>query len=175
MLEHFRLLSQYNQWMNEKIYSTSAQLSAAELTVDRGAFFGSILATLNHIMVADILWLKRFAGHPSHHTALNFIRSIDKPEELAQMLFTDISALSEERKHLDATIIAWCNQLKTIDLNQPLGYHNMKGEHAVKPFGSLILHFFNHQTHHRGQVTALLSQQGLDVGVTDLAALIPDC
>jgi uncharacterized damage-inducible protein DinB len=174
MLEQFQLLSRYNQWMNEKICNTSAQLSTAELAADRGAFFGSILGTLNHVMVAGILWLKRFADHPSHHTALNFIRTTDKPEALAQMLFSDFSTLTKKRKHLDATIVAWCNQLKTIDLNQPLGYHNMKGEHAVKPFASLILHFFNHQTHHRGQVTALLSQQGLDVGVTDLAALIPN-
>ena len=175
MLDYIGLLSHYNQWINEKIYQTSAQLSSSELVADRGAFFGSVLGTLNHIMVADFLWLKRFANHPSHHAALNFIRSIDKPEALAEILFSDLSALWEEREHLDSTIIDWCQQLSYADLNHRLQYQNMKGEACVKPFGSLLLHFFNHQTHHRGQITTLLSQQGLDVGVTDLVAMIPNC
>ena len=174
MLEHLRLLSRYNKWMNEKIYNTSAQLSVTELAEDRGAFFGSVQGTLNHIMVANIVWLKRFACHPAQHAALDKIRAMTQPEALRQTLFEDFSALSEQRKHLDNMIVDWCNQLSATDLSHKLSYHNMKGEPAVKHFGSLVLHFFNHQTHHRGQVTTLLAQQGLDVGVTDLLALIPN-
>ncbi len=174
MVEHLQLLSRYNQWMNEKIYNTSAQLSVTELAEDRGAFFGSVLGTLNHIMVADIVWLKRFACHPAQHTVLDKIRAMVQPETLKQTLFEDFSALSTQRRHLDNMIVDWCSQLSTADLSHKLSYHNMKGESAVKHFGSLALHFFNHQTHHRGQVTTLLAQQGLDVGVTDLLALIPN-
>jgi uncharacterized damage-inducible protein DinB len=172
MLEHLRLLSRYNQWMNDKLYNTAAKLPIDELAKDRGAFFGSLLGTLNHIMVADIIWLQRFSCHPAQHPALDEIRSMQKPQALAQTLLDDFAALSAERQRLDATIISWCGQLDAPDLNHKLAYHNMKGEAAVKNFGSLMLHFFNHQTHHRGQATTLLSQQGLDVGATDLLALI---
>jgi len=172
MLEHLRLLSRYNQWMNGKLYTTAAQLPADELARDSGAFFGSQLCTLNHIMVADIIWLQRFAEHPGQHPALNDIRAMPKPQSLAQTLLNDFTALSEERRKLDATIISWCEQLDASDLNHKLAYRNMKGEASVKNFASLMLHFFNHQTHHRGQATTLLSQQGLDIGVTDLLALI---
>ncbi|MFA6164472.1 MAG: DinB family protein [Methylobacter sp.] len=172
MLEHLRLLSRYNQWMNDKLYNTAAQLPANELARNRGAFFGSVLGTLNHIMVADIIWLQRFSDHPSQHPALDQIRSMPKPQALAQTLINDFTVLSAERRKLDATIITWCEQLDASDLNYKLAYHNMKGEAAVKNFASLMLHFFNHQTHHRGQATTLLSQQGLDVGVTDLLTLI---
>jgi len=172
MLEHLRLLSRYNQWMNDKLYNTAAQLPADELSRNRGAFFGSLLGTLNHIMVADIIWLQRFSDHPARHTALDQIRSMPKPHSLAQTLLDDFAELSAERRKLDATIITWCEQLGASDLNYKLAYHNMKGEAAVKNFASLMLHFFNHQTHHRGQATTLLSQQGLDVGVIDLLTLI---
>lgn len=172
MLEHLRLLSRYNQWMNEKLYNTAAKLPADELAQDRGAFFGSLLGTLNHIMVADIIWLQRFSDHPAQHPALEQIRAMPKPQALAQTLLDDFTALSGERRLLDSTIITWCEQLDASDLNHKLAYHNMKGEAAVKNFSSLMLHFFNHQTHHRGQATTLLSQQNLDIGVTDLLALI---
>lgn len=172
MLEHLRLLSRYNQWMNDKLYKTSAQLPANELVKDRGAFFGSLLGTLNHIMVADIVWLKRFSTHPANHPALDEIRATQQPQALAQILLDDFSALTEQRSKLDDTIIAWCKQLDAADLKHNLAYQNMKGEAQNKSFDSLMLHFFNHQTHHRGQATTLLSQRGLDVGVTDLLTLI---
>ncbi|MGR9013091.1 MAG: DinB family protein [Gammaproteobacteria bacterium] len=172
MLEHLRLLSRYNRWMNDKLYSTAAKLPDDELIRDRGAFFGSLLGTLNHIMVADIIWLQRFSKHPAQHPALDQIRGMTKPQALTQILLNDLAALSAERRKLDTTIISWCEQLGASDLNHMLAYRNMKNEAAVKNFGSLILHLFNHQTHHRGQAATLLSQQGLDIGVTDLLALI---
>lgn len=172
MLEQLRLLGGYNQWMNQKIYNAAAQLPTDELARDRGAFFGSLLGTLNHIIVADIIWLLRFSEHPAQHPALDEIRAQPKPQALAQILFDDFTALSMERNRLDGVIITWCGQLAASDLDHKLTYRNMKGETSVKNFGSLMLHFFNHQTHHRGQATTLLSQQGLDVGVTDLLALI---
>jgi DinB family. len=80
MLEHLRLLSRYNQWMNDKLYNTAAQLPADELARDRGAFFGSLQGTLSHIMVADIIWLQRFSEHPAQHPALDPIRAMSKPK-----------------------------------------------------------------------------------------------
>lgn len=172
MLEHLRLLSRYNLWMNDKLYNTASQLTAEEFAKDRGAYFGSLLGTLNHIMVADIVWLQRFAMHPKRYPALEEMKAMSKPQALDELLFEDFHALNRARRELDETIVTWCEQIESADLDHVLMYLNMMGETANKNFGSLMLHFFNHQTHHRGQATTLLYQQGLDVGVTDLLVLI---
>lgn len=130
--------------------------------LDRQAFFGSILATLNHIVVADIIWLKRFTDHPAKHSELEIIRSLSKPQSLDQMLFDDFSELSKHRKVLDGVIVNWANVLTDDELNQVLHYANTKGIPGDKKSFNLLMHFFNHQTHHRGQVTTLLSQVGVD-------------
>ncbi|MGK0524793.1 MAG: putative damage-inducible protein DinB [Pseudomonadales bacterium] len=172
--DHFELLSIYNQWMNSKIYESASSLSATDLTQDRGAFFGSILGTLNHIVVGDIIWLKRFATHPSCVGSLQEVANLPNPTSLSQIVFEDIGRLSEHRAWLDRQITSWVAGLTEGDLDFVLSYHNTKGIPANKRYSSLVLHFFNHQTHHRGQVSALLSQAGADVGVTDLLTLIPE-
>ena len=172
--DHFELLSVYNQWMNSKIYETAGQLSVTELTKDRGAFFGSILGTLNHIIVGDTIWLKRFATHPSCLDSLQEVAGIENPASLDQVVFNDFGSLSEHRFWLDSKIINWLAELSETDLDFILSYHDTKGIPANKLYSSLVLHFFNHQTHHRGQVSTLLSQAGLNVGVTDLLAQIPE-
>lgn len=172
--DHFELLSIYNQWMNSKIYESASSLSAIDLTQDRGVFFGSILGTLNHIVVGDTIWLKRFATHPSCVGSLQEVANLPNPTSLSQIVFEDIGRLSEHRVWLDRQITSWVAGLTEGDLDFVLSYHSTKGIPANKRYSSLVLHFFNHQTHHRGQVSALLSQAGADVGVTDLLTLIPE-
>ncbi|WP_421841879.1 DinB family protein [Marinobacter algicola] len=156
------------------MYDAAEHLSASELAKDRGAFFGSILGTLNHIVVADTVWLKRFVTHPSCANSFQTIAELESPTSLDQILFDDLGRLKEHRIWLDRQIIDWISQVSESDLDVVLGYHNMKGVAADKRYSSLVLHFFNHQTHHRGQVSTLLSQAGVDIGVTDLLELIPD-
>ena len=160
--------------MNSKIYESASSLSATDLTQDRGAFFGSILGTLNHIVVGDTIWLKRFANHPSCVGSLQEVANLPNPTSLSQIVFDDIGSLFEHRTWLDRQIISWVAGLTQSDLDFVLSYNNTKGIPANKRYSSLVLHFFNHQAHHRGQVSALLSQAGADVGVTDLLALIPE-
>ncbi len=171
--QHFELMATYNQWMNTNVYNAATTLSQTALTEDRGAFFGSILGTLNHIVVADTIWLKRFATQPAGSEALAGITEQPDPTSLDQVLFEDFDRLYEHRKWMDEQIIHWISGLTDVDLNCSLSYHNIKGVAANKRFSNLVLHFFNHQTHHRGQVSTLLSQAGVDIGVTDLLALIP--
>jgi len=172
--EHFGLMARYNEWMNTKVYDAAAQLDAQALAADRGAFFGSILGTLNHLAVGDIVWLKRFATHPARHVALDPVREIAQPESLRQQLAADLAELRELRRRLDATILEWVDGLSDGDLAEVLEYANLKGVVSRRPMASLMVHFFNHQTHHRGQVSTLLFQAGQDVGTTDLLVLIPD-
>lgn len=170
---HICLMAIYNDWMNAKAYEAARRLTDEELSLDRKAFFGSIIGTLNHLVAGDTLWLKRFARHPANHASLEPIRQLPAPQSLDQILLSDIRELSEHRAWLDQVIIEWSRSITELDLECTLNYTSMKGAPADKSYYGLIMHFFNHQTHHRGQVTALLSQAGVDVGDTDLVALIP--
>ncbi len=170
----YRLYADYNAWMNRKVYEAAAKLDAAEQTRDRGAFFGSIFGTLNHIAVADQIWLHRFAAHFPTHAALEPIRASRAPTSLDSPQFDTLAGLAKLREQLDAVIVDWIGSLTDADLDATLSYRNIKGEAFSKPLALVLLHFFNHQTHHRGQTTTLLTQAGQDVGVTDLNALIPD-
>jgi uncharacterized damage-inducible protein DinB len=174
MRAHIALMASYNEWMNVKLYDAAARLPAQELHADKGAFFGSLFGTLNHIAVGDTIWLKRFAAHPSGHAALDPIRATAAPATLAQALAPDLDALRARRQLLDAVIRDWAAQLSEDDLSHVLHYANTKGIQSRRRFASLVMHFFNHQTHHRGQASTLLSQAGVDIGVTDLLALVPE-
>lgn len=168
----FALMASYNAWMNTKVYATASELSPEQLVADKGAFFGSVLGTLNHLVVADRIWLQRFAEHPARPTALQWVRHLPKPASLDEILFEDLTDMRDHRTKLDTAITDWAGTLTEADLDQVLQYSTLKGAVVAERFSSLVLHFFNHQTHHRGQVTTLLSQFGKDVGVTDLLALI---
>lgn len=172
--DHIRLMARYNQWMNDKVYDVAATLSPAELALDRKAFFGSIIGTLNHLVIADTAWFKRFATHPAAFAALDGIRALPQPVSLDQTLFADLAGLRERRQFIDRCILAFADEVTEPTLDHALEYRNMKGLPMRKHFFSLLMTVFNHQTHHRGQTTTLLSQAGLDVGVTDLLALIAD-
>lgn len=171
---HICMMADYNRRMNAGIYEAAAKLSADALRAHRGAYFGSILGTLNHLIVTDTLWLARFARHPASHQALEPIHALSVPTSLDQIICTDLSSLSQRRSLLDQIIIDWSRSLLDIDLESVLVYTNIAGMRAQKNFFSLVMHFFNHQTHHRGQTGTLLMQAGIDVGITDLLVMIPD-
>ncbi|MFL1404759.1 DinB family protein [Marinobacter sp. M1N3S26] len=170
----FQQMAAYNQWMNGKVYEAAGRLDPSELSRDRGAFFGSILGTLNHIVVGDTLWLKRFATLPSGTESLQKVAAQPTPTSLDQILFDDLGKLRDHRRLLDDEIVRWVGGLKDSGVDQALAYRTIEGQSSNKRLSYLIQHFFNHQTHHRGQVSTLLSQAGEDIGVTDLLALIPD-
>jgi uncharacterized damage-inducible protein DinB len=167
-------MAKYNQLINQRMIEATENLSNDSLNENKGAFFYSVIGTLNHIMIGDILWLKRFATHPSAYVSLKPINEIEKPEGLDAILFNSLASFKEERTMLDNLIIEWCNELQESDLDKPLKYADFKGKTHNKRFGDLILHVFLHQIHHRGQVTTLLSQEGIDFGETDLPEIVPD-
>lgn len=171
--EDIVLLATYNASMNTRLYAAAATLPKDALVADRGAFFGSIMGTLNHIVAGDTIWLRRFMGHPANFASLQAMADIPAPSGLAHIYSEDLEPLLAHRVKLDAIISAFAAEVRNADLAQVLTYKNSRGE-CRKHFGSLLLHLFNHQTHHRGQATTLLSQAGVDVGVTDLLEWIPE-
>ena len=159
----FQTMALYNRWMNERIYDCCADLSDEERKQDRGAFFKSIHGTLNHILLADLIWFGRFKGEP--FTAFS---------GLDDELYPEFDRLRGARKRMDAEILQFVDALDESRIAGELRYMTVVNPAPrVSPLWFALTHFFNHQTHHRGQVTTLLFQAGIDPGITDLMWL-PD-
>ena len=174
LISQFELFASYNQSMNKNIYHAVSSLPPIELSLSRGAYFDSIIGTLNHILVGDIIWLKRFADHPQCFTSLDCIREYQLPQKLDALLYPEFGSLCSVREDIDKTIQEFCSELDADILQSSLSYKNTKGILFKKNFGYLVLHLFNHQTHHRGQLSTLLNQINVDIGITDLLMNIPD-
>ncbi len=159
-------LARYNRWMNERLYALVATLDDAERKRPMGAFFDSIHGTLNHLLVADRIWLARFRGTevPDGQLAPGVMA-------LDEVLYEDFDQLRRERARTDEELAAWVGGLTPEELTGPLVYVR-RGQRSESPLWWSVVHVFNHQTHHRGQVTTLLTQQGHDIGVTDLVAML---
>lgn len=170
----FQLMARYNQWMNERLYTAASSLDEAELRADRGAFFGSILATLDHILAADTHWLGRFAANFPELVSLEPLRHAPLPALVRGITFPDFARLRLDREAMDGVLVAFTHEATETTYARPMRYVNSAGESFTREAGLVLRHVFNHQTHHRGQVTTLFSQRGVDVGVTDLSVLIPD-
>jgi len=173
MVDQLQRMARYNRWMNRRLFAKVAELPAEAIAEDRDAFFGSILGTLNHILVADLFWLHRFATSPACREALAHpLTEFPTPAALREILFDDFSELTDNRRALDGLILefseTWTDEL----LVEPVHYRNMEGQKQERALGELLQHFFNHQTHHRGQTTTLLFQAGIDPGPTDLLVMM---
>jgi uncharacterized damage-inducible protein DinB len=155
----FHTMARYNAWMNGKVYDAAATLSEDERKADRGAFFGSIHATLDHILLGDRAWMNRLGPR-------------DYPvKPIGQPLYDDFAELRAAREAMDADILAWTETLTPEWLAETYAWTStLYGGDFAHPRWGLVQHMFNHQTHHRGQATTLLSQAGLDVGPTDMPA-----
>jgi uncharacterized damage-inducible protein DinB len=174
LIEQYRTLARYNTWMNRRLYAHCAGLSDEERRRDRGAFFGSIHRTLNHLLLADGVWMTRLSGDRERHGARDAAGTLIPIRSLDQELYSDWEQLTRERAAADARIEALIDGLGEAQVAGTYEYKNFAGKPFVEPMWWSLTHVFNHQTHHRGQVTTMLSQAGIDPGVTDLIAFIRD-
>ncbi|MFO1315330.1 MAG: DinB family protein [Burkholderiales bacterium] len=156
-VEYCQLLARYNRWMNERLYACAGELDDAERKRDRGAFFGSIHRTLNHVLWGDRVWLGRFTGAPFGVAAYG-------PD-----MFADFAVLLAERERTDTAILDWAGTLSPDWLASTIEYRAAAdGRLRRLPAWVAAAHLFQHAVHHRGQVTTLLAQAGKDMGATDL-------
>lgn len=160
LIQHFQRLARYNTLANRQLYDACAQLSDAERTRPRPAFFKSIHGTLNHILVSDRIWLTRFEGGTIPSTGLDTI------------LYADFDELRAARVNEDRRIETFANRLTDTCLMQFIRYVNNQGRTLEDPTDLLIAHFFNHQTHHRGQIHDLLTQTAVTPPSLDMHRLI---
>jgi uncharacterized damage-inducible protein DinB len=171
--DNYRLLARYNHWFNQRLYDTCEQLTDEERKRDRGAFFGSIHNTLNHLIWGDQAWLKRFAVQGVAFEALSdSLLALPAGALHGTVLYEDWTALRAQRERLDAAIEDFAERMPPDYPMRIMRYANTRGVQREHPVWQALTHFFNHQTHHRGQVTALLMQAGVDPGTTDLIAII---
>lgn len=158
----YQRMAAYNAWMTDKAYAAAGLLSDAERKADRGAFFRSIHSTLNHLLFADRAWMRRFTGTPYEIKGMG----VD--------LYADFDALKSAHLEMCADISAFADGLTPDWLAGSLEWKGVTNPTPrSRPRWLLVTHMFNHQTHHRGQLSTLLTQAGQDIGVTDLP-FMPD-
>ena len=152
-------MSRYNRWQNENVYGVADRLSEAERRKERGAFFGSIHNTLSHLLWADRIWMSRFASWPKPEGGI--------PQSVA--LFPEWQGLKAERNDSDTRLIDWADTLDPAWIKGDMTWFSGAiNREVTKPRWQLLAHLFNHQTHHRGQVHAMLTQAGGKPHDTDL-------
>jgi uncharacterized damage-inducible protein DinB len=154
----FPMLARFNAWANERIYDCCAKLSDTEYRQDRRAFFGSIHATLNHLLVVDKVWRARIEGVSTD------VRNLD------QILHNDLPALRAARVTEDESLIRTVDRLAPKDGARVVKYRFMNGTSGETPVDIVLITLFNHQTHHRGQVPTLLTQAGITPPPLDIIA-----
>ncbi len=162
--DHCRTFARYNRWQNRSIYGAAATLSEAERRQERGAFFGSIHATLSHLLWGDTVWMSRFDGWEKPQGAIRDSTGFAP----------DWDDLCARREAADARILDWAGRVDPAWLaSDATWFSGALGREVTKNAGLCVAHFFNHQTHHRGQVHAMLTAAGARPGDTDLFAM-PD-
>jgi uncharacterized damage-inducible protein DinB len=154
------MLGRYNRVANDRLFSSVARLDPAEYKKDRPGSFGSIHALLNHILLGDRIWMARFEDGGQETPPLNTV------------LYDEFPALTSARKEMDARIEAFFANLDNGFLHGSFRYVNSKGIEYVEAAPVAIGHFFNHQTHHRGQVHVMLSQTPVSPPSLDMHRII---
>ncbi|HVM83556.1 MAG TPA: DinB family protein [Candidatus Binatia bacterium] len=157
MKAEFEMLAAYNTWVNGRLYDAAARVPDAEYRRDRGAFFGSLHGTLNHLLLGDLIWMHRFTGEG------------DEPGKLDDILHDDLASLRAARAVEDARIEAYVRRLTPAALAGTITYRTTRNPTDIEQeLAPLLIHFFNHQTHHRGQAHGLLTAIGGEAPSFDL-------
>lgn len=180
LIDHYRWMARYNAWFNARLYDACERIDDAARKRDGGAFFGSIHRTLEHLIVADQIWLRRLrqCGRDNGFEAValsDAVLDLDPGHGLGDPVHADWTVLRAKRRQMDDAISLWLAAMPPAFPGFVMRYANSKGVQRQHPAWQALSHFFNHQTHHRAQAGTLLLQAGVDVGVTDLIALLgPD-
>lgn len=149
MKSHFLMMAEYNAWANARLYGMARQLPDEQYRKDVSAFFRSLHGTLNHIMTADLIWMRRLTGSGDH------------PGKLNAIVFDDLLSLSAARIREDQRIKDFVADLPDSRLEEVLEYRTLNGTPAKQPRREVLAHLFNHQTHHRGQAHTILTLLGV--------------
>ena len=143
---HYKMFARYNEWANGRLYDAAGRLSVEQYRADRGAFFKSVHGTLNHLLVTDRIWMQRFTGEG------------EAPDRLDAVLFETLDELRAARVSEDKRILRYVEGLDEARISGTIRYRRVSSrEEFEQELAPALAHWFNHQTHHRGQVHAVLT------------------
>lgn len=149
MKSHFTMMVEYNAWANARLYRMARQLPYEQYRRDVGAYFKSLHGTLNHILVADLIWMRRLTGIGDH------------PKNLNVIVFDELRSLSAARQKEDQRITSFVESLSDAQLEEMCEFKTLTGVSLKQRRREILAHLFNHQTHHRGQAHTVLTVLGV--------------
>ena len=150
MRDHFALMARYNAWANARLYRMAGQLSDEQYRRDVSAYFKSLHGTLNHLLAADRIWMRRLSG-----TGV-------APTHLDAVLYEDLAGLTEARRAEDERLLSFVENLTDEQLEATIEYRTLNASPQLQKLREVLAHLFNHQTHHRGQSHAILTALGVN-------------
>jgi len=160
-----QMMARYSRWQNQNLFDAADGLSEAAREADRGAFFGSVRATLSHVLWADVMWMSRLSDWEPADCGL-----AESPSWI-----TDWADLKTRRMDADDRIVHWADSIDISQLAGELSFYSASvGAELRRPRAKMVVHFFNHQTHHRGQVHAMLTAAGARPSDTDILVMPED-
>ncbi|MDQ2092975.1 DinB family protein [Rhodalgimonas zhirmunskyi] len=160
--DYVLMMARYNAWQNKQLIAAFKALHPADLELDRGGFFGSIRKTASHLLWGDMMWMARFDGGAPPGGGIGESTEVVRTREDWALA----------RFRMDARILRWAEELRTVDLTGALNwYSGAAGQDMTRPYALCVVHMFNHQTHHRGQIHAMLTATDVTAPVTDLALM----
>lgn len=167
-------MSLYNKRINRQLMDKCLALPADVLTRETHSFFPNIISYWNHILFGDLILLRRIASNNIGQLSLTQFEELPLPKSPQDIYHRDITELAQLREKVDDLLYNYCLNLTEKDCEKFISYTTTEGELITKAVADVTLHLFNHQTHHRGQLTCVLSQFGIDYGCIDLPVIVPE-
>jgi len=174
LAKNFRMMATYNKRMNEQLLNVCKQLSHEQLHKETNSFFSTIMCYWNHIIFGDLIMLSRLVKNKFVHIDPNILQQLPTAKTANDTFVNNLKELIKLREIVDDVYIDITHQLTNDDYDLMVNYTTSEGVALEKNVAEFLQHVFNHQTHHRGQLTCILSQMGLDYGHTDLPILVPE-
>jgi uncharacterized damage-inducible protein DinB len=169
----FQAFARYNGSVNQSILELVEPLKKDQIMMKTKAYYPSIFETLLHNLIADLNWLRRYRDALKENKALNNGKPLSLEEKgLRKEFESDYTKFFQYRKQVDELMIQFVNELDESKMDLVIKYKNYKGEEIEKELWKTLLHLFNHQTHHRGQVSVLLDLIGIDHDYSSLVSRI---
>ena len=172
LVNNFQQLAKYNQRLNQQLLLACQAMSHETLTKDLGAFFPSVLDHWNHILFGDLILLRRLLASDCFDVGIELLAELPLATEPRQIFASNLAELKALRTRLDQDLVTFFKQLTDVQSQQTISYQTTEGDRVSQSVAVACQHLFNHQAHHRGQLTCLLSQLGIEYGCTDLPVII---
>lgn len=174
LVNNFKVMALYNQRVNHSLLACCETLPVDVLHKETQSFFPTIVSYWNHLLFGDLILLGRLAALNLTDLSPETLKTFPEPFSPQDQYFSELSEIKVVREALDNVIIKFCDSLTEQTCQKIVRYTTTEGDEVTKVIGDVVQHIFNHQTHHRGQLTCVLSQFGVDYGCMDLPVIVPN-